>query len=91
MSTGISINTISDMGDNAMSLGLYCLSCQRWEEITPAEWFAAGKPNVDYIEQRFKCEDCGKAPDKQVRCKPTKEQVRFRCLSPTEARMDNEL
>ena len=45
----------------------------------------------DYVEQRFKCEDCGKAPEKQVRWKPIKEQVRFRGLSPTEDRMDNGL
>ena len=91
MSEGIAINSISDMRDNGMSLGLYCLSCQRWEEIIPSEWLAAGKPDVDYVEQRFKCEDCGKAPEKQVRWKPIKEQVRFRGLSPTEDRMDNGL
>ena len=83
ISAGISINMISDMGDNEMSLGLYCLSCQRWEEIIPADWLAAGKPNVDYVEQKFKCLECGKAPDKQVRWKPIKEQVRLRGLSPT--------
>ena len=91
MSTGISINTISDMGDNGMSLGLYCSSCQRWEEIIPADWLGEGKPDVDYVKQRFKCEECGKAPDKQARWKPIKEQVRLRGLSPTEARTDNEL
>ncbi len=91
MSAGISIKTISDMGDNGMSLGLYCSSCQRWEERIPADWLAEGKPDVGYLEQRFKCEDCGKAPEKQVRWKPIEEQVRFRSLSPTEARMDKDL
>ena len=90
MSAGISINTISDMGDNGMSLGLYCSSCQRWEEIIPAYWLAEGKPDLGYVEQKFKCKECGKAPDKQVRWRPIEEQVRFRGLSPTEARMDNE-
>ena len=91
MSEQIAINSISDMRDNGMSLGLYCLSCQRWEEIIPSEWLAAGKPDVDYVEQRFKCEDCGKAPEKQVRWRSLSEQVRFRGLSPTEDRMDNGL
>ena len=77
MSAGISINTISDMRDNGMSLGLYCSSCQRWEEIIHADWLAEGTPDVGYVEQKFKCEECGKAPDKQVRRKPIEEQVRL--------------
>ena len=57
----------------------------------PADWSAEGKPDVGYVEQRFKCEKCGKAPYKQVRWKPVEKQLRFPGLSPTEARMDSEL
>ena len=87
MENSIEIHTISDLGDNGMSLGLYCLSCERWKEIIPNEWLSSGKPNFDYVDQKFKCEDCGKPLEKQVRWRPIKEQVRFRGLSPTEERM----
>ena len=87
MENAIVINTMSDLGDNGMALGLYCLNCKRWEEIIPDDWLSAGKPDVDYVEQKFKCSDCGTSPEKQVRWKPIKEQVRFRGLSPTEAKM----
>mgnify|MGYP001382922264 CR=1 FL=1 len=91
MSEGISINTISDMGDNGMPLGLFCLSCQRLEEITPSVWLADGKPDLDYVGQNFRCSECGGSPEKQVQWQPVTEQARFRGLSPTETRMDNEL
>ena len=87
MENSVKIHTIGDLGDNGMSLGLYCLSCQRWKEIIPNEWLSSGKPNFDYVDQKFKCGDCGKPPEKQVRWKPIKEQVRFRGLSPTEAKI----
>ena len=63
----ITIRTISDLSASEMTLGLYCLECDRWAEIIPQEWLDAGKPDVNYVEQKFKCGDCGGLADKQVR------------------------
>ena len=61
------ISNIRDLADNEMTLGLYCLPCDRWEEVIPQEWLDAGKPNINYVEKNFKCEDCGETASKQVR------------------------
>jgi hypothetical protein len=37
----IKISTISDLGQNHMTLGLYCGACDRWAEIMPGGW---GRP-----------------------------------------------
>ena len=63
----ITIRTISDLSASEMTLGLYCLECDRWAEIIPQEWLDAGKPDVNYVEQKFKCGQCGGRADKQVR------------------------
>ena len=65
--TPITISTISDLAASEMTLGLYCLECDRWAEIIPQDWLDAGKPDVNYVEQKFKCGDCGGLADKQVR------------------------
>ena len=63
----IVISNIGDLANNGMTLGLYCLPCDRWDEIIPQEWLNAGKPNINYVEKNFKCEDCGETAAKQVR------------------------
>ena len=63
----IVISNIGDLADNGMTLGLYCLPCDRWDEIIPQEWLNAGKPNINYVEKNFKCKDCGETASKQVR------------------------
>ena len=50
----IVISNIRDLADNGMTLGLYCLPCDRWGEVIPQEWLDAGKPNVDYVAKKFK-------------------------------------
>jgi len=65
--TPITTSTISDLAASEMILGLYCLECDRWAEIIPQEWLDAGKPDVNYVEQKFKCGQCGGLADKQVR------------------------
>jgi hypothetical protein len=67
----IVLSTISDLAETGMTLGLYCLECDRWGEIIPQEWLDAGKPDVDYVQQRFKCKECGGRADKQLRPPPT--------------------
>ena len=65
--TTIAISTIFDLARSDMTLGLHCQPCGRWVEILPAEWLDGGKPDVDYIKQRFTCSVCGGNADKQVR------------------------
>ena len=61
------IRKISDLRDNHMTLGLFCLECDRWGEVVPQEWLDDGKPDLNYVEQRFKCSECGGRATKQVR------------------------
>ena len=63
----IIISNIRDLADNGMTLGLYCLPCDRWGEVIPQEWLDSGKPNINYVTKNFKCEDCGETASKQVR------------------------
>ena len=64
------IRRMSDPRDKNMSLGLFCLACDRWGEVVPQEWLDDGKPDLNYVEQRFKCSECGGRATKQVRPKP---------------------
>lgn len=58
---------MADLAENEMKLGLFCLPCRRWSEIDPARWIADGRPNVNYVEQKFVCRECGGPAQKQVR------------------------
>ena len=61
------IRKISDLRDNHMTLGLFCLECDRWGEIKLQSGLSVGKPDLNYVEQRFKCSQCGGRATKQVR------------------------
>ena len=65
--TPITVTTISGLAESGTTLGLYCLECNRWGEIIPQEWLHAGKPDMNYVEQKFKCGQCDGRADKQVR------------------------
>ena len=67
----VTIRRISDLRDNHMTLGLFCLESDRWAEIKPQSWLAEGKLDLNYIEQRFKCSQCGGQAIIQVRSKYT--------------------
>ena len=64
------IRKISDLRDNYMTLGLFCLECNRWGEIIPNEWLSSGKRDLDYVNQKFTCRECGGLASKQVRPQP---------------------
>ena len=66
----VTIRRISDLRDNHMTLGLFCLDCNRWGEIVPNEWLSSGKKDLDYVNQKFKCRECGSPASKQVRPQP---------------------
>ena len=55
----VSIKKASDPRQNYMTLGLYCLECDRWGEITPNECLPSGRFYVNYTNHRFKCSVCG--------------------------------
>ena len=61
------IRRMSDLKDNHMSLGLFCLECERWGEILPQEWLDNGKPDLDYLAQSFKRSERGVQAMQQVR------------------------
>lgn len=67
----VTIRTMTDLAETGMTLGLHCLVCNRWGEIIPQEWLDAGRPDVNYVEQRFKCGECGGKAEKQVRPPPS--------------------
>ena len=62
----VTIRRISDLRDNHMTLGLFCLECDRWGEVIPQEWLGDGKPDLNYVRQRFRCRECGGRADKQM-------------------------
>ena len=65
----ITIKTMSDLAAHDMTLGLYCISCDRWHEIIPKQWLDEGKGDMVYVGRKFKCKDCGDIAEKQVRAK----------------------
>ena len=60
------IRRMSDLRDNHMTLGLFCLECDRWGEVIPQEWLGDGKLDLNYVRQRFRCRECGGRADKQM-------------------------
>ena len=60
------IRRLSDLRDNHMTLGLFCLECDRWGEVIPQEWLDDGKPDLNYVRQRFRCRECGGPADKKM-------------------------
>lgn len=62
----ITVSTILDLGQNDMTLGLYCAACDRWAESVPEEWLPA-RANVSFLHRTFRGRDCGASADKQVR------------------------
>jgi len=63
----IRMGTISELHSQNHSLGLYCISCDRWGEAN-LEWLMqSGKGNKPVTEARFRCRDCREIVEKQVR------------------------
>ncbi len=63
----ISIGTIQDLHDQNHTLGLYCISCDRWRVADLDALIRAGRGNAVITEARFRCYDCGELADKQLR------------------------
>ena len=65
------IRMINHFRNNHMSIGLFCLEFDRWDELATQEWLDAGKLDLNFVSQGFKCNEYGGRADKQFRPKLT--------------------
>ena len=63
----ISMRTFEEFRDHNHSLGLYCLSCDRWGLANLDSLIKNGKGHKAVVETQFRCKDCGEVVQKQVR------------------------
>ena len=63
----ISMGTIEKLRDQNHTLGLYCISCNRWGKADLDWLIQIGKGNKLVTDARFRCRDCGEIVEKQVR------------------------
>jgi len=63
----ISMGTIEELHSHNHTLALYCVSCNRWGDANLDWMIQMGKGNQAVIEIKFRCKDCGKIVEKQVR------------------------
>ncbi len=63
----IRMGTIKELHSQNHSLGLYCISCDRWDEANLDQLIQIGKGDKSVTEARFRCRDCGEIVEKQVR------------------------
>ena len=65
------IRTLNHFRNNHMSIGLFCVEFDRWNELTPKEWLDAGKLDLNFVSQGFRCDEYGGRADKRFRPKLT--------------------
>ena len=63
----ISIGTFQDLHGQNHTLGLYCLSCDRWHVADLKALIQAGQGSARITQARFRCDDCGELAQKQLR------------------------
>ena len=63
----IYVSTFEDLSRQDYGLALYCMSCNRWGEADLHRLIESGQGGKSVIEARFRCRDCGKLVEKQVR------------------------
>ena len=61
------LQTFSDLHDQNHTLGLYCLSCDRWGKANLDCLVEIGKGDKTVTDARFRCRDCGEIVEKQIR------------------------
>ncbi len=62
----ISMGTIEELHSQNHSLGLYCISCDRWGEAYLDWLIRIGKGDKPVTEARFRCRGCREIVEKQV-------------------------
>ncbi len=63
----ISMGTFEELHSQNHSLGLYCISCDRWGVANLDLLIKIGKGSRPVTETRFRCRDCREIVEKQVR------------------------
>ncbi len=63
----IRLQTFSELAARNHTLGLYCISCDRWGMANLDRLIQLGKGDKPVTEARFRCRDCGGIVEKQVR------------------------
>ena len=63
----ISMGTFSELHDQKHTLGLYCITCNRWETADLERLITLGYGHRTVVQTRFSCRDCGKPAEKQLR------------------------
>ena len=61
------IATFIDLRDQMHSLGLYCVTCERWGEADLNLLIETGRGHSQLTETRFRCTECGELVEKQLR------------------------
>ncbi len=61
------MGTIEELQSQNHTLGLYCLSCDRWCKADLDWLIQIGHGDKSVTEARFRCRDCGEIVEKQVR------------------------
>jgi hypothetical protein len=59
--------TFDDLYRQRHSLGLYCMTCNRWDVADLECLIANGRGDWSLVDTRFRCRDCGGEADKQIR------------------------
>ncbi len=63
----IRMGTIEELHSHNHSLGLYCISCDRWGMANLERLIQLGKGDKPVTEAQFSCRDCGEIVEEQVR------------------------
>jgi uncharacterized Zn finger protein len=63
----IYVATFADLNRQDYGLALYCMSCNRWGEADLHRLIETGQGDKPVTEANFRCRDCGKLVEKQVR------------------------
>lgn len=63
----IPLITIRNFHDQDHALGLYCPACERWTEANLPFLIQTGRGDLSVSQARFRCRDCGRVAEKQVR------------------------
>ncbi|MDH4048554.1 MAG: hypothetical protein OEW68_07755 [Gammaproteobacteria bacterium] len=61
------MSTFQELQHNDHSLGLYCITCDRWGMADLQLLIDTGRGNYTVTGARFRCTDCGSLVQKQLR------------------------
>ncbi|MEM9316988.1 MAG: hypothetical protein AAGA95_20455 [Pseudomonadota bacterium] len=61
------MGTFAELHDQRHTLGLYCITCNRWETVDLERLIAQGFGDRAVVKTRFCCRNCGESAEKQLR------------------------